>query len=69
MSDDIRFMLRTLTDEELENHELASPEEMAHAFRLGELEARLAFPSPGENLESLRLERETLLRTQPMRRG
>ena len=60
-------MLRTLPPDELAAFQTASPEEVAHALRRGELEARMMFPRSGENVEQLRREHEELMASAPMR--
>lgn len=62
-------MLQTLSPEELRKYQPASEEEIAHAFRVGQLEARMFNPAPGENMQSLEREHAELLRSAPMKRG
>jgi hypothetical protein len=62
-------ILCTLSDEELAKVELASDEEIAHALRIGQLEAQLAFPARGANVDQLRYELDELRRSAPMRMG
>jgi hypothetical protein len=62
-------VLQTLSPEELGKYQPASEEEIAHAFRVGQLEARMFNPAAGENMEALEHEHAELLRSAPMKRG